>query len=257
MKVSRILTIVAVAAFGLSTAACSSSSSDSASTAQSSTTITVGAASSLTDVFIAIGDSFTQANPDIEVRFSFAASSAIAEQITQGAPLDVFASAGTSSMQPLADGGHVEGVTAFATNSLQIATPPGNPAGITGLDDLPKVKVVVCEEQVPCGVASQKLFEANSLTISPVSLEPDVRSVLAKVEADEADAGIVYVTDVQAAGGAVVGISIPAEQNVTSTYQGAVVRESPNADAAARFVAYLTSPEAQAALAAAGFAPAS
>ena len=255
MRMSRTLSIAAVAIIGLVAAACSSGNSDS--TTESSTTITVGAASSLTDVFIAIGDSFTQANPSIEVRFSFAASSAIAEQITQGAPLDVFASAGTTSMQPLADSGQVAGVTAFATNSLQIATPPGNPAGITGLGDLPRVKVVVCEEQVPCGVAAAKLFESNALAVSPVSLEPDVRSVLAKIEADEADAGIVYVTDVKSAGGMVVGVAIPPEQNVTSTYQAAVVSESPHDAAAAAFVEYLTSPEAQAALAAAGFAPAS
>ena len=255
MRPLRALALAVVATFGLAATGCSSSTSDSASTA--TTTITVGAASSLTDVFIAIGDQFTQAHPDIEVRFSFAASSAIAEQITQGAPLDVFASAGTTSMQPLVDGGQVTGATAFATNSLQIATPPGNPAGVTGLADLTKVTVVVCEEQVPCGVAAQKLFEANSLTISPVSLEPDVRSVLAKIEADEADAGVVYVTDVKAAGGMVVGIPIPAEQNVTSTYQAGVVKESTHGDAAAAFVAYLASPEAQAVLASAGFAPAS
>ena len=247
---------MAAAVAALVSAGCSSGSAGSESMTPSSTTITVGAASSLTDVFITIGDSFTQANPDIEVRFSFAASSAIAEQIGQGAPLDVFASAGTTSMQPLSDAGQVTGVTAFATNSLQIATPRGNPAGVTGLADLPAVSVVVCEEQVPCGVAAQKLFEANSLAVRPVSLEPDVRSVLAKIEADEADAGIVYVTDVIAAGDIVVGVEIPAEQNVTSTYQAAVVAESPSAAAAAAFVAYLATPEAQAALKAAGFAPA-
>lgn len=255
MRIARTLSIAAVmATVGLAGAGCSSGGSSSSS---SSTTITVGAASSLTDVFATIGDTFTKANPGISVKFSFAASSAIAEQITQGAPLDVFASAGTTSMQPLADGGQVIGVTAFATNSLQIATPPGNPAGVTGLSDLAKVKVVVCEEQVPCGVAAQKLFEANALTIAPVSLEPDVRSVLAKIEADEADAGIVYVTDVKSAGGMVVGVTIPTDQNVTSTYQAGVVADSSHADAAAKFVAYLATPEAQAALAAAGFAPAS
>ena len=256
MRMARTLSVAAVVAtVGLAGAGCSSGGSSSSSSA--STTITVGAASSLTDVFATISDSFTKANPGISVKFSFAASSAIAEQITQGAPLDVFASAGATSMQPLVDGGQVTGATDFAKNSLQIATPPGNPAGVTVLADLAKVKVVVCEDQVPCGVAAQKLFDANSLTITPVSLEPDVRSVLAKIEADEADAGIVYVTDVRAAGGMVVGVTIPADQNVTSTYQAGVVAASAQADAAAKFVAYLASPEAQAILAAAGFAPAS
>lgn len=258
MRRTRTLSALAViASIALAGTACSSGSSGpSGSSSSSSTTITVGAASSLTDVFAVIADSFTKAT-GTSVTFSFAASSAVAEQIRGGAPIDVFASAGTTSMEPLVSEGLVTGVADFAANSLEIAVPPGNPAGVTGLADLTRVTVVTCEEQVPCGVAARKLFDANSLTVTPVSLEPDVRAVLAKVEADEADAGIVYVTDVQAAGGAVVGISIPAERNVTSTYQGSVVRESPNADAAARFVAYLTSPEAQAALAAAGFAPAS
>jgi molybdate transport system substrate-binding protein len=221
-----------------------------------STTITVGAASSLTEVLVTIGDEFMTANPDITVTFSFAGSSAIAEQIRGGAPLDAFASAGTSSMEPLATEGLVTDVTAFATNTLMIATPPGNPGGIASLADLPGATVLVCQEQVPCGVATAKLFELNGLDIAPVSFEPDVVSVLGKIEADEADAGIVYVTDVLAGGAKVEGIEIPAADNVTTTYQGAVVRDAAQAEAAALFVAYLTAPQAQAAFAAAGFAPA-
>lgn len=256
MRYTRTLSVAAMAlSLGLAGAGCSSGSATVSTSRPQVTTITVGAASSLTDVFVAIADSFTQANPDIAVRFSFAGSSAIAEQINQGAPIDVFASAGASSMQPLADGGQVTGVTEFARNTLVIAVPSGNPARVTGLADLAAVSVVVCQEQVPCGVAAQKLFEANAVPIAPVSLEPDVRSVLAKIEADEADAGIVYVTDVKAVDSMVVGIEIPADQNVTSVYQAGVVAESANAGAAASFVAYLVSPEAQAALAAAGFAP--
>lgn len=242
---------MALATVAVTSGACTPSASPT-----STTTITVGAASSLTDVFVTIGDAFTRANPDVAVRFSFAGSSAIAEQITQGAPIDMFASAGTTSMQPLADADLVTGVTAFASNSLQIVTPPGNPAGVQGLDDLAGAQVIVCQEQVPCGTAARQLFEANALAVSPVSLEPDVRSVLAKIEADEADAGIVYVTDAKSVGSMVVGIPIPADRNVSTTYQAAVVRESSNADAAAAFVAYLATPEAQAILAAAGFATA-
>lgn len=249
MKARRALSAGAViGALMAITAACAPQSS--------STTITVGAASSLTEVLVTIGDEFMAANPDITVTFSFAGSSAIAEQIRSGAPLDAFASAGTSSMEPLATEGLVSDVTAFATNTLMIATPPGNPGGVTSLADLPGATVLVCQEQVPCGVAAAKLFELNGLEITPASFEPDVVSVLGKIEADEADAGIVYVTDVLSSGDRVEGIAIPAAENVTTTYQGAVVRDAAQAEAAARFVAYLAAPQAQAALAAAGFAPA-
>jgi len=241
-----------IVALIVGSAACSPASSSGTP----ATTITVGAASSLTDVFATIGEEFMADNPDITVTFSFAGSSAIAEQIRSGAPLDAFASAGTSSMDPLAAEGLVTDVTAFATNTLMIATPPGNPARITGLADLPRATVLVCQDQVPCGVAAAKLFELNGLDISPVSFEPDVVSVLGKIEADEADAGIVYVTDVLSSGDRVEGIAIPAGDNVTTTYQAAVVRDSAQADAAALFVSYLTGQQAQSAFAAAGFAAA-
>jgi len=252
MTAGRLAASLALAVLAATTAACTSSSGDSPA-GEAQTTITVGAASSLTDVFEQIATDFTEANPDVIITFSFAASSTLAEQIRGGAPLDVFASAGRTAMEPLVAEGLVTGVADFATNALQIATPPGNPAGVTGLADLPNVSVLVCEKQVPCGVAAMELFERNSLAVSPVSFESDVRSVLTKIEADEADAGIVYVTDVIAAGAKVVGIAIPSDANVTSIYQAAVVAESARADAAARFVAFLTGPQAQAALAAAGF----
>ncbi|MFM9049462.1 MAG: molybdate ABC transporter substrate-binding protein [Actinomycetota bacterium] len=249
--------IALIGTIGLAGTACSSAadSSSSSSTTQR-TTITVGAASSLTDVLSTIAADFTKANPGVSVQFSFAASSAVAEQIRGGAPLDVFASAGTTSMQPLIDEGLVAGAVDVATNSLQIAVPPGNPAAVTGLADLAGVKVVICQEQVPCGVATAKLFDHNSLTVTPVSYEPDVRSVLGKIEADEADAGIDYVTDVLSAGAEFVGVVIPPEANVTTTYQAGVVAASTNAAEAAMFVDFLADPEAQAALAGAGFAPA-
>lgn len=245
-------TLAGVAAFALMTSACGTSASDGT---DSSTAITVAAAASLTDVFTDIGAAFT-ASSGIEVAFSFAGSSAIAEQIRGGAPIDAFASAGTTSMEPLASEQLVTDVTVFATNSLTIAVPRGNPGGVTGLADLARVSVVVCEEQVPCGVATAKLLELNTLTIAPVSLEPDVRSVLGKIVIDEADAGIVYVTDTTDRDD-VEAVTIPDADNVTTTYQAAVVAESSRGDAARAFVAYLAEPEAQALLAAAGFAPAS
>lgn len=244
------LAVALAAAVALLGAGCTSTTADG-----DSPRITVAAAASLTDVFTTIGPAFTEAT-GIEVSFSFAASSAIAEQIRGGAPLDVFASAGTTAMEPLAAEQHVTGVTAFASNSLMIAVPAGNPGGVTDMSDLARVSVVVCQEQVPCGVATASLFERNGLAISPVSYEPDVRSVLTKIETDEADAGVVYVTDVAARAEKVEGITIPTDDNVMTTLQAAVVAETGNPDAAASFVAFLTGPEAQAALAAAGFAPA-
>jgi molybdate transport system substrate-binding protein len=251
--IRRLALAGAAAVLALAGTACTSTPSDNVDGA-ATTTITVAAAASLTDVFETIGAEFT-ASSGIEVTFSFAASSAIGEQIRGGAPLDAFASAGTSAMKPLADEQLVTDVTDFATNTLAIAVPAGNPGGVNGLADLARVSVVVCEEQVPCGVATTALLERNALAISPVSFEPDVRSVLGKIVADEADAGIVYVTDLVDREG-VEAVSIPVDANVSTTYQAAIVTESPHAEAARAFVAFLDGPEAQAALAAAGFAPA-
>lgn len=239
-----------------SSTACSSSSNSTngSSSVASGATVTIGAASSLTGAFTTIGKDFMAVNPGITVQFSFAASSAIAEQLRAGAPLDGFASAGVSSMDPVAKDGLVTGVVDFASNSLEIAVPPSNPAKITGLADLSKGSLVVCQDQVPCGVAYTKLVAANNLTLTPVSLEPDVKSVLTKVEADEADAGIVYVTDVLAAGDKVVGIKIPAANNVTTTYQIATVAASSQGAAMQAFINYVTSPAGQSVLTAAGFA---
>jgi molybdate transport system substrate-binding protein len=251
---ARKLTLAAVvAALSLVSTACSTASSGSNDSPPP--TITVAAAASLTDVFEVIGAEFTKST-GIPVTFSFAASSAIAEQIRGGAPIDVFASAGKASMEPLVAEQLVTGVADFATNSLVIAVPAGNPAAVTGLGDLSRVSVAVCQEQIPCGAATLKLFEQNALAVTPVTFEPDVRSVLTKVETDEVDAGIVYVTDVAAAGDLVEGVTIPSESNVTTLNQAAIVAASDNSEASAVFIAFLNGPEAQAALAAAGFAPA-
>lgn len=246
--IHRCMVLVAAAAAlaVVSTGCASSPSGDRA--------ITVAAASSLTDVFTVIGTDFTEST-GIDVTFSFAASSAIAEQVRGGAPVDVFASAGRTSTEPLLAERLVVEAADFASNSLAIAVPAGNPGAVTALADLGRVSVVVCEEQVPCGVATVKLFEQNALAVAPVSYEPDVRSVLGKIAADEADAGIVYTTDAIGRDD-VESIAIPADANVSTTYQAAVVAASPRADAAGAFVTYLTSPAAQAVLASAGFGPA-
>jgi len=216
-------------------------------------TITVGAAASLTDVFSDIAEAFTAAHPDTTVTFTFAGSSTIAEQVRQGAPIDAFASAGTAPMSPLVGEDLVNGVVNFATNSLQIATPKNNPARIQSLADLPNATYVVCQLEVPCGAAASELFARNSVPLAPSSYESDVRAVLTKVIADEVDAGLVYVTDVLSAGGVVTGVDIPAEDNITTTYQAAVVRDTGASEAATLFVEFLTTDEAQAILAAAGF----
>lgn len=245
--IARASLALSCAALALTGAACTAAPAEDASSS-----ITVAAAASLTDVFEALGPEFTAAT-GIDVTFSFAGSSAIAEQVRAGAPLDVFASAGTTAMEPLVTEQFVTGVVDFASNSLTIAVPTGNPGGVTNLADLGGVSVAVCAEQVPCGVATTKLFERNALSVTPVSYEPDVRSVLGKVIADEVDAGIVYVTD--AAGREdVESIAISPDMNVSTTYQAAVTAESTRADSAKAFVSYLTGPEAQALLTAAGFA---
>lgn len=250
--VVRAAFLVSIAVAGLlGVSACSGRSVDAGTPAPS--TLTVGAASSLTEAFTVLGDAFMKEHPDIAVRFSFAGSSAIAEQIAQGAPIDGFASAGKSSIQPLVDQGLVTQVADFATNALEIAVPPGNPASIGSLADLGKGTLVVCKPEVPCGVAYGQLVKANGLSLTPVSLEADVKAVLTKVASDEADAGIVYVTDVKAAGDQVLGIPIPPNQNVTSTYQIAVVADSSQTAAMQEFIEFVRSPQGQDVLTDAGF----
>lgn len=202
-----------LAGAALLTSACSASSPEA-------TQLTIAAASSLTEAFTELGARFEEQHPDVTVRFTFAGSSTLAAQVTSGAPIDVLATASASTMQVAVDSGDVAEPDVFATNSLAIAVPVGNPAGITELTDLadPDVTVVVCAPQVPCGAAAQTALDRSGITLTPASLEPDVRAVLAKVVADEADAGIVYRSDVTAGGGRVEGIDIPDEQNAVTEY---------------------------------------
>ena len=258
---SRRLAVVLAGFVALFAAACGSSSdgtetSPSASGTGLSGDVTVSAASSLTDVFTQLGDQFMADNPDVKITFNFASSSELAEQIVQGAPVDVFASASDSTMQTVVDAGDASDPTTFASNSLEIATPPSNPANVGSLSDLadPDVSVAVCTPDAPCGVATQALFDDNGLDVTPVTQEPDVRSVLTKVTTDEVDAGVVYVTDVQAAGGDVNGVPIPAAKNVSTSYDIATLSRSTNRSAADAFVAFVLSPTGQHALEQTGFA---
>ena len=218
-------------------------------------TITVFAAASLTDAFEEVGTAFEDSNPGVTVEFNFAASSALREQILAGAPADVFASANTSNMDQVVEGGAATDPESFVENQLQIAVPSGNPAGITGLTDFANSDLLLglCAEEVPCGQFGREARTNAGVTPAIDTNEPDVRSVLTKVEAGELDAGIVYITDVLSAGDAVDRIDIPAEENVIATYPIAALSDSGNAEAADAFVAFVLSDEGQAILGNYGF----
>ena len=221
------------------------------------TTITVSAAASLTDVFPVIAKAFTTRYPQITVTFNFASSNSLVEQIRAGAPVDVLATADEAVMWRAVDAGLTSTPVLFARNTMAIATPRGNPAGVTGLADLadPRILVAVCDRKVPCGALATELFAKNGVSVTPVTRELDVRSVLGKVIADQVDAGIVYATDVKVFPDDVTGIAIPAAANVATNYPTATVRDSSNARAAKAFVDYVRySSSAQRILRAWGFA---
>ncbi len=234
--------------------AASASASSSASTSLSGS-ITVFAASSLLGTFTQLGKQFEAAHPGAKVTFSFGASSALATQIVNGAPADVFASASPTNMQQVVAAGDASNPATFASNVMEVAVPPANPAGVTSVNDLAKssVKVALCQPQVPCGSTAAKVFANAKVTVKPVTLEPDVKSVLGKVELDAVDAGMVYVTDVKAAGAKVTGVQIPADLNASTSYPIAAISKSGDAATAQAFAAYVLSPAGQSVLAAAGF----
>ena len=212
------------------------------------------AAASLTEAFTTIGKQFKALHPDADIVFDFEASSAAAQQITAGAKADVFASASPKNMASVRT--FVTAPTTFVTNSLEIAVPTGNPGHVTSLSDLAKkgVKVALCQAQVPCGAAAATVLAKAKLTVKPKTLQPDVKSTLGQVELKSVDAGLVYVTDVKAAGVKVTGITIPSDFNASTAYPIATLTHAPNDVAAQAFVAYVLSPAGQQVLLAAGFA---
>jgi molybdate transport system substrate-binding protein len=220
--------------------------------------ITVFAAASLTDAFNAVGDAFTTAHPQAKATFSYDASSALVQQITQGAPADLFASADTANMDKLTKAG-LNGAApqVFATNLLGVIVAPGNPKGITGVQDLgqPDLKVVLCADGVPCGTYAKQILTSAGVTVTPVSLEQNVKGVVTKVTAGEADAGIVYVTDIAAAGGKAAGVDIPKNINVVAQYPIASIKTSQNTAVDQAFTAFLLGSQGQAILAKYGFLP--
>jgi molybdate transport system substrate-binding protein len=255
-----------IAALMLGLAACSPATTPRATesakpqspgaTSQASGTITVFAAASLKATFTQLASDFEAENPGTKVMLSFAGSSDLATQITQGAPADVFASADTKNMTMLADAKLLEGTAKdFATNVLEIAVPPSNPASIASFADLakPGVKVVVCASQVPCGAAADTVEKAAGVTLAPVSEEASVTDVLGKVTSGEADAGLVYVTDIEGAGNRVQGIPFAESGKAVNTYPIATVGSSRNKELAAAFIAMVTGADGQKTLSEAGF----
>jgi molybdate transport system substrate-binding protein len=240
-------------------AGCSSSgsgnSSSGASADQAGGTITVFAAASLTESFTQLGKQFEAAHPGDTVKFSFGPSSGLAEQITSGAPADVFASASPANMQQVVSAEDASSPQNFAKNVMEVATPPDNPANVSSVNDLANksVKVALCQPQVPCGVVAAEVFKNAAIAVKPVTLQPDVKSVLTQVETGNVDAGMVYVTDVQAAGSKVKGVTIPASDNASTLYPIATISSSKHKSEAQAFMNYVLSPAGQQVLTAAGF----
>jgi len=241
-------------------AACGSSSGNASTSPSLSGTVSVFAAASLTAAFNALGTDFQRGNSGVTTKFNFAGTPTLVTQIEQGAPADVFASADTANMTKLKGDGFTAGTPqVLARNKLEIVVAPGNPKAITGLADLAKPGVIYITEAatVPAGKYALQALKIAGVTVTPKSLEADVKSVVSKIELGEADAGIVYTTDVTAAGSKVSGVPIPDADNVIATYPIVAVKATTNAAAANAFIAYVLSAAGQAKLQSFGFLSAS
>jgi molybdate transport system substrate-binding protein len=250
-----------VAPYGVSQATSTSQPPGSPPPADSlSGDVTVFAAASLTEAFETIATAFEEEHPDVDVTFNFAASSELVTAIVDdGAPADVFASADQNNMDKLveADRNDSEPAT-FVTNSLEIIVEPGNPLGIAGVGDLadPDVIFVTCDPAVPIGAYTQQVLDAAGVEVTPASLEENVRGIVTKVTAGEADAGIVYATDVLVAGDDAEGVAIPDDINVIAEYPIATLTEAANPDGAAAFLNFVLGDTGRAILAEFAFGPA-
>jgi molybdate transport system substrate-binding protein len=258
-RLPRLGRVLLVAALGASlVAGCGKTDDKTSSTAsgKSGKTLFVFAAASLTGTFTSLGKTFEAAHPGVKVKFNFAGSSALAQQITQGAPADVFAAASPATMKTVTDANGASGQpTVFVRNRLEIAVPPSNPGKVKALKDLtnPKLKVVECAPEVPCGAAALKALAAAKLKVKPVSQEQDVKAALTKVQLNEADAALVYRTDVKAAGGKVTGIDFPEAAQAINDYPIAPLAKAPQADLAKQFVQLVLSDQGKSVLTQAGF----
>ena len=239
-------------------AASSAGSSAPASGATLSGTVKIDAAASLKKTFDVLGAEFEKANPGVKVSLSYDGSSVLATQIIGGAPVDVFASADNKNMAKVTDAKLITTTPIeFATNTLQIAVAKGNPKKIDSLKDLtdPGLKVVLCEAAQPCGAAAATALKAADVTVKPVSQEQSVTAVLTKVQSGDADAGLVYKTDVLGSDGKVTGVDFAESAQAVNHYPIAPLDKAPNPAAAKAFIALVTGPTGQKVLAAAGFGP--
>lgn len=218
--------------------------------------VVVFAAASLTESFARIGTDFEAVNPGVSVIMNFGPSSGLAQQILSGAPADVFAAASPAAMVQVTDAGDGDDEPAvLARNRLEIVVPAGNPGSVEGLENFADegLTIALCAEQVPCGAASRKAFEAAGVTPAPDTLEQDVKATLTKVVLGEVDAALVYRTDVIAAGDAVEGIELPEAHEAVNDYPIVLLAEAPNPQAGQEFIDYVLSADGQAVLAEAGF----
>jgi molybdate transport system substrate-binding protein len=254
-----VLALAALALTGCSSADTSDGpgpSGASGSAAPLSGDLVVFAASSLGPTFERIADDFEERNPGVTVVLDLGGSASLAQRIVAGAPADVFASASTETMSTVTDSGlTLETPVTLASNSLEIAVPPGNPGGVTGLADFadPDRTIALCAAEVPCGALAAKAFAAAGVTPAPDTLEQDVTAALTKVRLGEVDAALVYRTDVQAADADVEGIGFPGDADLQTFYYAVELTDAPQPAAALAFVDFLQSADAQEALADAGF----
>jgi molybdate transport system substrate-binding protein len=263
VRLAAVLAVLLALAGCAAPAASRASSPESAGTSDVGGTLTVFAAASLTDVFTELGRRLEDEHPGLHVRFNFAGSAALAAQLGQGAPADVFASADEAQMARVTDAELARNPELFASNRLMLAFPADNPAGIErpatagipSLGDLLRkdVTLAVCAPQVPCGAAAAEVLGRVGLQDSPDTFEDDVRGVLTKVRLDEVDAGLVYRTDVLSAGDAVGAYAFREAEAARNRYPVAVLDDAPHPAAARAFVALLRSEEGQRALEDAGF----
>lgn len=259
MNSVRVLAVACFSAVALSS--CGAYSEPTGETAPAPTTsvsgtVTVLAAASLTESFEKLGEQLTAEYPGLEVVLSFGPSSGLVEQVLAGAPADVLATADTRTMGNAVAGGAVEGESeVFARNTLTLAVPAGNPGEVTGLADLakPELRVAICEPEVPCGAASERLLTAAGVTAAPDTLTTDVKEATSLVSLGEADAALIYRTDAAAEGAAVESIEVPEAEEVVNDYPVAILVHAPNPDGAQVVVDAITGESGQAILADAGF----
>ena len=262
-RATRFLVAPALLALAVGIAGCASPDGTPASSPSTSSVgdrpvvLTVFAAASLTEAFDELATRFEQEHPEVEVVLNYGGSGTLAQQIAQGAPVDVFASAALAPMQDVVDEGLADEAVVFATNTLELVVPAGNPAAVTGLGDLARaeLRVALCDESVPCGAASAALLDQEGVAAAPDTLETDVKAVLTKVSLGEVDAALVYRTDVLAAGDAVEGIEVAGAASVVNEYPIATLADAAGSGVAHDFVAFVTAADGRGVLADAGFGP--